>query len=144
MKTIRNLLDQKGGAVVTIAPESSVLEALELMARQNIGALVVVEGDRLCGLMSERDYARKVILKGKRSPDTTVREIMTAEVVCVEPHQKVDACMSLMTDRRIRHLPVLEEGHLIGIISIGDVVKAIIAEQQSTIEQLEDYITSGG
>jgi CBS domain-containing protein len=144
MKTIRNLLDQKGGAVVTIAPESSVFEALELMARQNIGALVVVEGDRLCGLMSERDYARKVILKGKRSPDTTVREIMTAEVVCVEPHQKVDASMSLMTDRRVRHLPVLEEGHLIGIISIGDVVKAIIAEQQSTIEQLEDYITSGG
>jgi CBS domain-containing protein len=141
MKTVRQILDAKGSSVLTVAPDTSVFEALGLMARQDVGALVVVEGDTIRGLLSERDYARKVILKGKRSADTPVREIMTPEVICVSPKQKTDACMALMTKKHIRHLPVLEEESLVGIISIGDVVKAIIDEQQFTIEQLHHYIT---
>ena len=140
MKTVRQLLENKGRGVVTISPIASVFEALELMARTEIGAVVVLDGDEVCGLLSERDYARKVILKGKRSPDTPVREIMTTKVVCVGPDQKVDACMALMTEKRFRHLPVLDGDRLVGIISIGDVVKAIIEEQKFNIEQLEHYI----
>ena len=143
MKTVREILNAKGDSVLTVAPDASVFEALELMAGQNVGALVVVEGEAICGLLSERDYARKVILKGKRSPDTPVREIMTPEVICVSPEQKPEACMALMTEKHIRHLPVLEEGRLVGIVSIGDVVKAIIDDQQFTIEQLHHYITGG-
>jgi CBS domain-containing protein len=141
MKTVRQIVDAKARPVITVAPDASVFEALELMARGEVGALVVVEAESVCGLLSERDYARKVVLKGKRSTETKVREIMTPEVICVSPKQKADACMALMTERRIRHLPVLEEGRLVGIVSIGDVVKSIIAEQQFTIEQLEHYIT---
>jgi CBS domain-containing protein len=141
MKTVQQILDAKGSSVITITPDASVLEALELMARQGVGAVVVVEGETIRGLLSERDYARKVILKGKRSPDTPVREIMTPEVICVNPKQKADACLALMTEKRIRHLPVLEGKRLVGIVSIGDVVKAIIDEQQFTIEQLHHYIT---
>ena len=141
MKTVRDLLQTKGDTIASVTPETSVIEALELMARWDIGALVVLEGDSLCGLISERDYARKVILKGKRSTETLVREIMSTEVVCVSPAQRVGPCMALMTEKRVRHLPVLEEGRLVGIISIGDVVKAIIDDQLFTIEQLEHYIT---
>ena len=140
MKTVQHVLQSKGRGVVTIQGEASVLEALELMARTEVGALVVTEGDEILGLLSERDYARKVILKGKRSPDTPVREIMATRVVCVDPGQTVEACMALMTEKRVRHLPVVEEARLVGIVSIGDVVKTIIEEQQLTIEQLEHYI----
>ena len=143
MKTVREILNAKGDSVLTVAPDASVFEALDLMADRDVGALVVVEGEAICGLLSERDYARKVILKGKRSPDIPVREIMTSEVICVSPEQKPEACMALMTEKHIRHLPVLEEGRLVGIVSIGDVVKAIIHDQQFTIEQLHHYITGG-
>jgi CBS domain-containing protein len=141
MKTVRQLLGDKGYAVHTIGPGATVRESLELMAERDVGALVVVEEGEVIGLISERDYARKVILKGKASSDTSVGEIMTRQVVCVSSQQSVDDCMALMTERRIRHLPVLENEQLAGIISIGDVVKAIIQHQQLTIEELEHYIT---
>ena len=141
MRTVRQLLGGKGDLVHTIGPDESVLDALKAMAEHDIGALVVVEDGSVVGLLSERDYARKVILKGRFSKDVRVREIMTSTVVCVGPGQRIDACMSLMTTRRVRHLPVLEAGQLAGLVSIGDVVKAIIEEQQFEIEQLEHYIT---
>jgi CBS domain-containing protein len=141
MKTVGQILDAKGSSVVTVTSDTSVFQALELMASHDVGALVVVDGETVCGLLSERDYARKVILRGKRSLDTCVRDIMTLEVICVSPKQKADACMALMSEKRIRHLPVLDEERLVGIVSIGDVVKAIIDEQQFTIEQLHHYIT---
>jgi CBS domain-containing protein len=140
MKTVRQLLEVKGSAVYAIAPDASVYDALKLMAERNVGALAVTEGEHLVGLVSERDYARKVVLLGRVSKDTPVRDIMTREVVCVDLSQGVDACMALMTERHFRHLPVLEEGRLVGIISIGDVVKSILDHQQFTIQQLEHYI----
>jgi len=143
MKTVKEVLDHKGHEVYEIPPESRVLDALNEMADRNVGALLVRDGGDLVGLISERDYARKVILKNRASRDIPVSEIMSRGVVCVGPGQKVDACMALMTAKRIRHLAVLEEEHLIGVISIGDVVKAIIDHQQFTIEQLEHYITGG-
>ena len=143
MLTVRQLLGRKGHAVHTIRPEATVLEALERMAEHDVGALVVVEDGEVVGLVSERDYARKVILKGRFSKDTPVREIMSHPVFSVTSNETVAACMSLMTGRRIRHLPVIENGQLAGIISIGDVVKVIIEDQQFTIEQLETYIHGG-
>lgn len=140
MKTVRQVLEAKGSAVHGASPETSVYDALRLMAEHDVGALVVTEGRRLVGILSERDYARKVVLLGRVSKDTPVRDIMTSEVVCVGPQDSVEACMSLMTQRRIRHLPVLEAGTLVGLVSIGDVVKSIIGEQQFAIEQLEQYI----
>jgi len=140
MKTVRGILDDKGHCVHTVAPTDTVRTALETMAKHNVGALVVVEND-VIGLVSERHYARKVILKGKFSKDTPVREIMEEHAICIAPDQSVDACMALMTEHRVRHLPVLDGGKLVGIISIGDVVKAIIEDQQFTIEQLQHYIT---
>ena len=140
-RTVRSLLGEKGYAVHTIEPEESVLQALENMAANDVGALCVVSGGELIGLLSERDYARKVILKGRMSKDTRVREIMSTEVVTVTSQQNVEDCMGLMTSERIRHLPVVENGQLAGIISIGDVVKAIIDEQRETIEELEGYIS---
>src|SRR5262249_25689876 len=122
-------------------PDASVFEALKVMAEKNVGALLVIEGERLVGVFSERDYARKVILHGKASKEIPVREIMTAHVLYVRPHQTIEECMALMTDKRVRHLPVLDGEQLIGVISIGDVVKAIIAEQGFIIEQLQNYIT---
>jgi len=119
-----------------------VFDALKLMAEKDIGALLVVEKGRLAGIISERDYARKVILHGKSSHDTPVREIMTARVVCVRPANTVEECMALMTDKRIRHLPVVENDELLGVLSIGDLVKETISEQQTTIRQLESYIHS--
>jgi CBS domain-containing protein len=140
MITVRQLLEGKGYDVWSIAPDASVYDALALMADKGVGALLVLEGERLVGLISERDYARKVILKGKSSMETPVREIMTERVIWVGPEQTNEECMALMTAKHFRHLPVLAEDQVIGIISIGDVVKAIISEQEFLIEQLERYI----
>jgi CBS domain-containing protein len=140
MTTVRQLLDLKGTDVVSVPPEANVLDALKLMAQHEIGAVLVLEGARLIGIMSERDYARKVILKGKSSHDTQVREIMTERVVYARPEQTVPECMALMTSKRVRHLPVLEGGRLIGVLSIGDLVKETISEQEFIIRQLENYI----
>ncbi len=140
MKTVRSLLQVKGYDVWTIAPDASVYEALKVMADKNVGALPVLEGGKLAGVISERDYARKVVLRGRSSVDTPVRDIMTADVISVRPDQTVEECMALMTDHRVRHLPVVADGRLIGVISIGDVVKSIITEQGFMIEQLTSYI----
>jgi CBS domain-containing protein len=142
MKNLKQLLSAKGGQVHSIRPDAKVFEALQLMAQKDVGALVVVDGSRLAGILSERDYARKVILHGKSSQDITVREIMTADVVRVDPERTVEECMSLMTQRRVRHLPVCEGDKLVGLVSIGDLVKEVIAEQEQTIKQLESYIHS--
>jgi CBS domain-containing protein len=141
MKTVTQLLRTKGQQVLSVSPDMPVFEALGVMADKNVGALLVVEGERLVGVFSERDYARKVILKGKSSKDTPVQEIMSSHVLYVRPEQTIEDCMALMTDKRVRHLPVMEEGRVVGVISIGDVVKAIIAEQEFIIEQLQNYIT---
>jgi len=140
MKTVKQLLDAKGHTVWIIAPDASVYEALKLMADKDVGALLVLEAGKLVGIMSERDYARKVILKGKFSKDTLVREIMTVRLIIVHPEQTVQECMALMTDRHIRHLPVLAGEELVGLVSIGDLVKAIISEQEFLIQNLQDYI----
>ena len=140
MRTVRSLLQAKGYAVWTIAPDASVYEALRVMADKNVGALLVLEGGELVGVISERDYARKVVLRGRSSVDTPIRDIMTADVISVRPDQTVEECMALMTDYHIRHLPVVADGRLMGVISIGDVVKSIITEQGFMIEQLTSYI----
>ena len=142
MISVRQLLDRKGRQVFAIPPGAAVLDAIRLMAERHVGALLVMEGDRLAGIVSERDYARKVILLGRSSADTPVREIMTAAVITVQPETPVEACMQIMTERRVRHLPVIEGGRVVGMVSIGDLVKAVIAEQQQHIEQLESYIHS--
>jgi CBS domain-containing protein len=142
MKTVRQLLQSKGSAVYSVTPEASVFDALKLMADKNIGALLIVSGGKLAGIMSERDYARKVILHGKSSHDMLVREIMSENVVTVQPEQTVEDCMALMTGKRIRHLPVVNGDKIIGLLSIGDLVKEVIAEQEQTIKQLESYIHS--
>lgn len=142
MKLVKHILESKGRDIWHIRPDESVLEAIKLMAEKKIGALLVMEDERLVGIVSERDYARKVILMGKSSRDTPVRDIMTAQVVNTEPLDSIEDCMKLMTDGRIRHLPVLDGGRVVGVLSIGDLVKEIIAEQQFTINQLENYITS--
>jgi CBS domain-containing protein len=141
MTTVNDLLRVKGNDVWSIGPDASVYEALALLAEKDVGALAVVDAGRLVGIVSERDYARKVILKGKTSRETPVREIMTEKVLWVRLDHSIEECMALMTNRRVRHLPVLDEGRLIGMISIGDVVKAIISEQEFMIEQLANYIT---
>jgi CBS domain-containing protein len=140
MPTVKQILDTKGYAVWSIHPQESVFAAIQQMAEKGVGALVVLEGDALVGIISERDYARKVILKGRSSHETVVREIMTSHVICVHLDQSIEECMAIVTERRIRHLPVLDSERLVGIISIGDLVKTIIAEQQFIIEQLEHYI----
>ncbi|HLR47103.1 MAG TPA: CBS domain-containing protein [Deinococcales bacterium] len=139
---VEQLLVSKGKDVHSVMPDTSVLEALEVLARHNIGALAVTEAGRLVGMFSERDYARKVILQGKASRDTPVRDSMTADVVTVTPSDDMSHCMQLMTERRIRHLPVLNDDELVGLISVGDVVKAVMEEQRFMIEQLESYIRS--
>jgi CBS domain-containing protein len=143
METVRDLLNKKGDEVWSIEADKTVFEALQLMAAKDIGALMVLEQGRPAGIFSERDYARQVILKGKTSKDTPVRDVMKTRVVYIRPDQNVEDCMALMTDKRIRHLPVLEEGRVIGLVSIGDIVKAVISEKQFLIEQLENYISSG-
>ena len=142
MTTIRQLLDDKGTEVWSISPDAWVYDAVALMAEKEIGALIVIEGGRIVGLVSERDYARKVILKGRVSRETQVRDIMTTRVVYAHPEQTVEECMAILTDQRIRHLPVMDQDKLVGIISIGDLVKAIINEQKFLIEQLVQYIAS--
>jgi CBS domain-containing protein len=142
MKRVRDILESKGRDVWSIKPAASVYDAMKLMADKGIGALLVIEGTRVVGIISERDYARKVILQGRSSRTTAVQEIMTSRVVYAEPEQNIEECMALMTEMRIRHLPVMEGGQLRGVISIGDLVKSIIAEQKFIIEQLERYITS--
>jgi CBS domain-containing protein len=143
LKSVRQVLQDKGYAVETVTPETSVYDALQKMSNRGVGALVVIEGGEIRGLFSERDYARKIVLQGRASKNTPVQEVMTRRVITVEPQQTVEACMVLMTEKRIRHLPVVENGRLIGIVSIGDVLKAIIEAQRLTIEELATYITSG-
>ncbi len=143
MEIVSDILKEKGHEVLSVTPETSVFEALKLMADKNVGSLLVLKNDELIGLFSERDYARKVILKGKSSKDTPVNEIMSSRVVYVRPSQTIEECMALMTDKRVRHLPVFKDKQLVGLISIGDVVKAIISEHEFLIHQLENYITGG-
>lgn len=141
MTTVAQILRSKSdNTVYTIAPEASVLEAVRVMAERNIGALLVQDGATIVGIVTERDYARKVVLLTRSSRDTPVRDIMTSNVLCVRPGQTSDECMALMTDRRLRHLPVMEDGKLTGLVSIGDLVKDVIAEQKFVIEQLQHYI----
>ena len=144
MTLVADLLNRKGRDVWSIGPDATVFEALELMAEKNIGALLVVDGGGVVGAFSERDYARKVVLKGKQSKETKVRELMSSPVYFVSPDKTTDDCMALMTDQRVRHLPVLDGGKLVGIVSIGDVVNNIMAEQKDQIKNLEDYITGRG
>jgi len=142
MKTIRQILAAKSGPLVIVAPDDAVFHALQVMADHNVGAVLVLDGKQLVGIFSERDYARKVILFGKASKDTRVREIMTDKVLYVTPDRTVDECMAIMTEKHFRHLPVLDDdGRVVGIVSIGDVVKETICEQQFIIQQMEKYIT---
>ncbi|MDX2245781.1 MAG: CBS domain-containing protein [Bacteroidia bacterium] len=144
MATVRQLLASKGPVVWSVSPETTVFAALQLMAEKNIGAVVVTHADELVGIFSERDYARKVILHGKSSHNTTISDLMTRKVYFVKPNRSLSACLHLMTERRIRHLPVKDEGKLVGIITIGDVVKEMISEQANTIQELESYIAGNG
>jgi CBS domain-containing protein len=141
MKLVKQLLEAKGRDVLSIAPQESVLQAIKLMAEKGIGALVVMDGSKLAGIVTERDYARKIILNGRSSETTQVREIMTEDVLTTMSNESVADCMNRMTEEKIRHLPVVDEGEVVGIISIGDLVKAVIADQQMEIEHLEHYIS---
>ena len=140
MPTAHDILRFKGSSVHCVRPDDTVLAALGVMAEHDIGAVLVLEGDELAGILTERDYARKVALVGRSSKDSPVRAIMTAEVVCVPPYRSIEDCLALMTERRVRHLPVVENGQVIGLVSIGDLVKAQIDEQEFTINQLKNYI----
>lgn len=139
--TIREILTHKGGTIWTVSPDTTVFEAIEMMAEKNIGALLVTRDDKLAGIMSERDYTRKVALKGRSSKDTRVNEILSGHVVSVTPDHTVEQCLRLMTENRVRHLPVLDGHQILGVISIGDLVNWVISAQSSTIQQLEAYIT---
>lgn len=141
MATVQQLLDKKGHEVLSVGSGDTVFDAIKKMAEKDVGALVVLEGKKLVGIITERHYARNVFLRGKSSPKTTVGEIMSSRVVCARPEQSVRECMAVMTERAVRHLPVLEKKELIGIVSIGDLVKDIISDQEFVIEQLEHYIT---
>ena len=140
MRTVRQVLADKPADIFAVAPDAPVVEAIRLMADKSIGAVLVLHGGALAGILSERDYARKVVLQGRSSADTPASAIMTAQVVTIAPDTPVAACMQLMTERRIRHLPVVEDGRVCGVISIGDLVKAVIADQQLELEQLQRYI----
>lgn len=147
MRTVRQLLEGKANGspspeLFSIAPDGAVIDAIRLMAQRHVGALLVMEGARLAGIVSERDYARKVVLEGRSSKDTPVRDIMTAEVVSVRPGDTIDTCMQLVTRHRIRHLPVCDGDHVVGVVSIGDLVKAVIEDQQVELDQLQRYIAS--
>jgi len=143
MKTVSDLVGGKGKLIWTVEPDTLVLDALRLMADKEIGAVLVLRGEQLVGIFSERDYARQVVLKGKASKDTPVRDVMTTRIVYVRPEQTLEDCMALMTDKRVRHLPVFDSGKLIAVLSIGDVVKAVISEKEFIIAQLENYISTG-
>ena len=142
MTTVRTLLERKGRAIFSVEPQAAVLDAIRLMAEHHVGALLVMRGAALEGIVSERDYARKVILRGRSSADTPVRDIMSSPVLTVSLDTTVQQCMQLMTDRHVRHLPAVDGARVVGVVSIGDLVKAVIAEQQAQIEQLESYIHS--
>jgi CBS domain-containing protein len=142
MGTVKNLLQKKGGIIHSVSPNSCVYDALEVLESKNLGALVVVEEGKLIGIFTERDYARKVVLKGRSSKETFIRDIMTDRPIFVTPDNTIDDCMQIMTDKSIRHLPVIESGRLVGIISIGDLVKFVIEEKNFIIENLEHYIVS--
>lgn len=141
MTKVKDILRKKGDDIWSISPRASVFEGLEMMAKKNIGALLVLDGRKLCGIFSERDYARKVILQGRSSRETTIEALMTREVISTGPEEDIQHCMVLMTTNHIRHLPVIEDTAVMGILSIGDVVKTIITEQEVTINELENYIT---
>ena len=141
MKLVQHLLDSKGSEIISIGAEASVLEAITTMAEKSIGSLLVMQDDELQGIVTERDYARKVIVKGRSSKSTEVREIMTPDVLTASPADTVNNCMTVMTEKRIRHLPVVDDGKVLGVISIGDLVQAIISDQQEAIEHLEHYIS---
>ena len=141
MASVRQVLQSKGHDIWSIGPELSVYDAIAMMAQQEVGALVVLDGETLVGVVSERDYARKVVLQGRSSRDTKIKDIMTTRVAFARPDQSVEECMAMMTDKRIRHLPIMDGDKLLGVISIGDLVKSIIEEQQHVIEQLEQYIS---
>jgi CBS domain-containing protein len=143
MKTVRDLIKKKGNQVSSVTPDMTVYDTLKLMADKEIGAVLVLEEGRPVGMFSERDYARQVILKGRTSKDTPVREVMVSRIVFVRPEQSIEDCMALMTDKRVRHLPVMHQGALTGIVSIGDVVKEMISEKEFLIEQLANYIQQG-
>lgn len=143
MITLRQLLQSKGGGIWSVTSTSTVFDALRTMAEKNVGALLVIDEGRLVGIVSERDYARKVALKGKSSKDILVKEIMTEKVVYIRPDESIEECMALMTEKHFRHLPVIDNGTLIGVISIGDVVRTVISEQKFIIAQLENYISGG-
>ncbi|MDQ3057329.1 MAG: CBS domain-containing protein [Pseudomonadota bacterium] len=142
MRTVRQLLGSKTPEIHVIGPDVPVIDAVRLMADKRIGAVLVMQGERLVGILSERDYARKVVLQGRSSADTPVRDIMTAEVVCIALNDSTDRCMQIITDSRIRHLPVLENDAVVGIVSIGDLVKAVIEDQRLELDQLQRYIAS--
>ncbi|MDH3811576.1 MAG: CBS domain-containing protein [Gammaproteobacteria bacterium] len=141
MKLVQQLLDRKGDEIISITKDASVFDAIKLMADRGVGSLLVMDGDELKGIVTERDYARKVIIKGRASESTPVADIMTTDLVTASLTQSVNDCMTLMSERRIRHLPVLVDGKVAGMISIGDLVQAIISDQQEEIEQLESYIS---
>ena len=141
--TIDSILNQKSGEVWSVAPDATVYDAIAMMADKNVGALVVIENGKLVGIISERDYTRKVMLRGKRSRETLVREIMTTELTTVDPKEGVDDCLRFMTEKRIRHLPVVQGGKVTGVISIGDLVKHVMSVQNATLDQLERYISGG-
>lgn len=141
MKTVSAILKSKGDDVFAVTPDDTVYDSLKVMADKEVGALLVMDGEKLVGIVTERDYARKVILEGKSSRTATVSEVMTKRVLCVNPEQTVDECMALMTDKRARHLPVLDHKKVVGVVSIGDLVKATISEQQVLIDQLQHYIS---
>ena len=141
MKLVKHLLDSKGRDIISVAPGTSVFDAIKVMADKTVGSLIVMDDERLLGIITERDYARKVILKGRSSEDTPVSDIMTQDVLTTSSDKTVNDCMELMTERRIRHLPVVEGDRVIGMISIGDLVQAIISDQQEEIEHLEHYIS---
>ena len=140
MHTVRQLLEAKAPDIHSVAPDAAVIDAIRLMAEKRIGAVLVMDGARLAGILSERDYARKVVLEGRSSKDTPVRDIMTADVVAVGPDDSAGRCMALVTERRIRHLPVVENDTVVGVVSIGDLVKAVIDDQQHQLDQLQRYI----
>jgi CBS domain-containing protein len=140
MRTVQQLLDEKSGDIHSVHPDDSVFDAIKKLANANIGSLIVIEDGRPVGIFTERDYARSVVLQGKSSPTTPIRDIMTTRVIYVKPEQTVEECMAIMTDKHIRHLPVLSDDKLVGMISIGDLVKSIIEDQKFTIEQLETFI----
>lgn len=144
MSAIRHILERKGTAVHSVRPDQTVLDALKLMAEANIGSVLVMSGDEVEGIFTERLYARKVFLEGKTAPTTPVREVMDADVIGVSPEHSTEACMELMTEKRVSHLPVMSEGRLVGLVSIGDLMKSIVDARESRINQLEDYVSGRG